>query len=108
MNYAEAVQGTKTKTYNITVISTGAHRQDKIKQTLKTKINPGEIKLGIRSIKSFRGGVLIETNSKEEIQILGKEIQGRCEKTGGTSTLVTETQANNTERARRYFNIKHK
>jgi hypothetical protein len=37
MNYAEAVQVTKTKTYKITVISTGAHRQDEIKQILKPK-----------------------------------------------------------------------
>ena len=79
MNYAEAVQGTKTKTYKITVKSTGAHQPDEIKQILKTKINPGEIKVGIRSFKSFRGGVLIEMNSKE-IEILGKEIQEKCGK----------------------------
>ena len=79
-NYAEAVQGTKNKTYKITVKSTGAHPPDAIKQILKTKLNPGEIKVGIRTFKSFSGGVLIETNSKEEIKILGKEIQEKCGK----------------------------
>jgi len=80
MNYADAVQGTKTKSYKITVKSTGVHQPDETKQILKTKINPGEIKVGIRSFKSFRGGVLIETNSKEEREILGKEIQENCGK----------------------------
>ena len=108
-NYAEAVQGVKNKTFKITVKSTGADRPDTIKQILKTKINPGEIKLGIRTFKSFSGGFIIETNSKEEIEILGKEIQGKVwKRTGGTHTLLKETQANNTERARRNFNNKYR
>ena len=32
----------------------------------------------MRIFKSFSGGVLIETNSKEEIEILGKGIQAKC------------------------------
>ena len=77
-NYAEAVKGVKNKTHKITVKSTGAHPPDTIKQILRTKINPGEIKVGIRTFKSFSGGVIIETNSKEEIEILSKEIQEKC------------------------------
>ena len=68
----------QNKIYKITFKSTGANPPDTIKQILKTKINPGEIKVGIRTFKSFSGGVLIETNSKEEIEILGKEIQAKC------------------------------
>jgi hypothetical protein len=60
------------------VKATVAHPPDTIKQILKTKINPGEIKVGIRSFKSFSGGVLLETNSKQEIEVLGKEIQAKC------------------------------
>ena len=74
-NYAEAVKGVKNKTHKFSVKSTGAHPPDTIKQILKTKINPGEIKVGIRIFKSFSGGVIIEMNRKEEIEILGKEIK---------------------------------
>ena len=77
-NCAEAVRGTENKTYKMTVKSTGADPPDTIKQILKSKINPGEIKVGIRTFKSFSGGVLIETNSEAEIEILGKEIQAKC------------------------------
>ena len=80
MNYAETTQGMKYRTYRITVKSTSAHQPEEIKQILKTKINLGEIKVGIRSVKSFRGGVQIEMNSKEETDILGKEIQRKCGK----------------------------
>jgi hypothetical protein len=48
------------------VKSTSSHQPEEIKLILKTKINPGEIKVGIRSVKSFRGGVQIDMNSKEE------------------------------------------
>ena len=77
-NYAEAVRGTQNKSYKLTVKSTGADPPDTIKQILKSKINPGEIKVDIRTFKSFSGGVLIETNSKEEIEILGKEMHKKC------------------------------
>jgi hypothetical protein len=76
-NYAQAVQGTKCKTYNMTVKSRGANPPDTIKQTLKTNINPGDINVGVRTFKTLDGGVLIETNSKE-IEVLDKEIQAKC------------------------------
>jgi hypothetical protein len=49
------------------------------KQILKTKINPGEINVGVNTFKSYNRGVLIETNSKEEIEVLDKEIQASVE-----------------------------
>jgi len=51
---------------------------EEIKQLLKTKINPGEIKVGVNSLKSLQGGVLIGTNTIEEMEVLGKEIQTKC------------------------------
>jgi hypothetical protein len=42
------------------------------------KINPGEINVGVNTFKSHNRGVLIETNSKEEIEVLDKEIQAKC------------------------------
>jgi hypothetical protein len=44
---------------------------ERIKDLLKAKINPTEIKVGINTFKSLkRSKVLIETNSKEEIEAL--------------------------------------
>jgi len=77
-NYTEAVQGTKGKTFKMTIKSRGAHPLEKIKQILQNKINPGEINLGVNTFKTLGGGVLIETNSKEEIEVLDKEIQAKC------------------------------
>lgn len=77
-NYAAAIQEMKVKTYKMTVKSRSTHLPDTIKQILKTKINPGEINVGVNTVKSFNGGVLIEMNSKEEIKVLDKEIQAKC------------------------------
>ena len=63
----------------MTVKSRGAHPPDFIKQLLKAKINPREIKVGIYIFKSLNSGrVLIETSSKEGIEALDKEIQAKC------------------------------
>jgi len=45
-NYAEIVQGSKAKSFKMTIKSRDAHPPEKIKQVLKNKINPGEIKVG--------------------------------------------------------------
>jgi hypothetical protein len=53
---------------------------DTIKDLLKTKINPTEIKVGITAFKSLENGrVLIETNSKEELKAVEKDINAKCE-----------------------------
>ena len=54
----------------MTIKSRGAHPPEKIKQILKNKINPGEINVSVNTFKTLSGGVLIETNSKEEIEVL--------------------------------------
>lgn len=44
-----------------------------------SKINPTEIKLGINILKALKNGkVLIQTNSKEEIEVLVKDINAKC------------------------------
>jgi len=61
-NYAEAVQGTKGKTFKMTIKFRGAHPPEKnIKQILKNKINPGEINVGVNTFKTLSGGVLRRT-----------------------------------------------
>ena len=73
-NYAQIVQVSKLKSFKMTIKSRDAHLPEKNKQFLKNKINPGEIKVGVNSFKTLSGWVLIETNSKEEIEDLEKEI----------------------------------
>ena len=55
----------------MTIKSREAHPPEKIEQILKNKINPGEINLGVKTFKIFSGGVLMEMNSKEEIEVRG-------------------------------------
>jgi len=50
-----------------------------IKEILKTNINTTEIEVGINALKTLRDGrVLIETNTKEELETLGKDINDMC------------------------------
>jgi len=99
-NYAAAVQKMKVKTQKKTVKSRSAHPPDTIKQILKTIINPDEINVAVNTFKSFNGGVLIETNSKEEIEVLEKEIQAKCGDELEAHVHVTETSTNNPKCAR--------
>jgi hypothetical protein len=47
-----------------------------IKKLLKSKVNPTEIKVGITSLKFLRDGrVMIQANSKNEIEALGNKIE---------------------------------
>ena len=59
----------------------GAHPPEEIKQLLKLKIIPGEINVGVNSLKSHNGGIVIETNSMEELEALEQEIKKSAEKT---------------------------
>ena len=52
--YATVVKETKLKKYKMTVRSRRAHPPEGIKQLLKTKINPGEINVGV-TLKSLNG-----------------------------------------------------
>jgi hypothetical protein len=50
-----------------------------IKSVLKTKVNPTEIKVGIKSFKSLKDGrVLIEAGSLDEINSLSTTIGNKC------------------------------
>lgn len=50
-----------------------------IKKLLKAKVNPTEIRVGITSLKLLRDGrVMIEANSKKEIETLGNKIEETC------------------------------
>jgi hypothetical protein len=77
--YAAAVIETKAKIYKMTVRSKGTHAPETIKLILKAKIKPSEINVGIITFKTLNSGkVQIETNSKEEIESLEKDIEAKC------------------------------
>jgi len=52
---------------------------EEIKKPLKTKIDHVNMKIGIRTFKSLNNGnVLIEADSKEEIERLHPQIRNKC------------------------------
>jgi len=77
--YAEALGCEKNlKRFKLYVKSTENHTPEKIKGLLKYKINPTEIVVGINTFKSLKNGkVLIETNSKEEIEAVEKGMNAK-------------------------------
>ena len=67
------------KRFKLMVKSRDNHTLETIKKLLKTKINPTEIKVGINTFKSLKNGrVIIETNNKERIEVLEKDINAKC------------------------------
>jgi hypothetical protein len=72
--YSEVLGGkTKQSRHTLTVTSKEGQPPDAIKDLLKTKINPTDIKVEIRD-----GRVQIETGSKEEIDSLQRDINDKC------------------------------
>jgi hypothetical protein len=79
--YSDALRGKcKQERYVLTVTSSDKESTETIKDILKSKIKPTEIRVGINSLKARRNGsIQIETGSKEEIEILTKDINEKCE-----------------------------
>lgn len=77
--YVAVVKQKEAKTKKMTVGCKGTHPPEGITMLLKAKINPIEIKVCINTFKILSSGrVLIETNRKEEIEALEKEIHAKC------------------------------
>jgi hypothetical protein len=69
---SEALVGKlKQNCFKVTMKSKESHSPETVKGLLKANINPTEIKVGINTLKTLRDGrVLIETGSKEEVEVL--------------------------------------
>ena len=81
--YAEAAktktEGSAEKRYRLLVKSKTNHSGEAIKNIIKTSINPTGMKVGICAFRSLRDGrVLLETKSKEEIELLHTNINDKC------------------------------
>jgi hypothetical protein len=79
--YSEIVKADarKEKRFRLTVTTTSDHSGDAIKDIIKTNVNPTSIKVGVCAIKSLRDGtVIIETKSKEDMELLCTNINDKC------------------------------
>ena len=79
--YSEAAkaEGMVDKRYKLTVKTRTNHSPEAIKNIIKTSINPTNMKVGICAFTSQRDGrVLLETKSKEEIELLYADIKDKC------------------------------
>jgi hypothetical protein len=77
--YCETEGGENARTFKMTVRSKKNHSSETIKEVLKATINPIELRVGINTFKTLNNGrVMIETNSKEEIEALEKYIHAKC------------------------------
>jgi len=70
---------TQQQQFKITVKSRGNMSAEAIKEMLKEKINPTDIRVGINSLKTLTDGrVLITTSRKEEAEALENDIKEKC------------------------------
>jgi hypothetical protein len=79
--YSEAVraEGSREKRYKLAITSKTNRLGDAIKNIIKTSVNPTSMKVGICALKSLRDGrVIVETKSKEEIELLCANINEKC------------------------------
>lgn len=78
--YSEALGNEgKSSRFKISVTSKENQTSEMIRELLNSKVNPTEIKVRINTLKSLRNGkVLMETNTKEELEMLGKDINEIC------------------------------
>ena len=82
-SYASAVRGerpaTREKHFKLFVKSKQNESPEAVKVLLKKNVNPTQLKIGIRSMKSVKDGrIIIESGSKEEIDLLSKKITEKC------------------------------
>ena len=74
-----SVENNKNKRHKLIVTSKLKESGESIKTTLKSKINPATIKVGVKTLRNLKDGrVLIETGSKQEVDKLSAEINSHC------------------------------
>ena len=77
--YSEVTRAGVQKRYRVLVKSKSSQSPETIKSVLKTNINPTEMKVGIKTLKSLNDGrVLIEVGSINETNILSSNIRDKC------------------------------
>ena len=82
-SYSDIVAGRENnRKFRITIRSKGSHTPENMKELIKVRINPTEMKVGISNFKALKyGRILIEVGSKEERERISNRIteEGRKE-----------------------------
>jgi hypothetical protein len=86
----------------MTIRSKKTHPPEEIKQLLQAKINPGEIKVGVATLKSLNDSVIVETNCMEETEALEREIELKCGRFRTTYSQTKKTPHHTHKRAGRH------
>ena len=77
--FSEIVGSKSEERHKLTLRPKRNQTTDEIKKLLKSKIDPVDMQIGIRSLKSLKNGnVLIEAETKEEIETLHSQIRNKC------------------------------
>jgi uncharacterized protein YjaZ len=73
------VGGKHEERHKLTVKPKANQTAEEIKKLLKSKTDPVNMKIGIRALKSLKNGqVLIEADSKAEVELLNSQIHEKC------------------------------
>jgi len=97
--FSEVLSGKSEERHKLTVKSKENQSTEEIKKLLKTKIDPVNMKIGIRTFKSLKNGnVLIEADSKEEIERLHSQIRDICGNQNETYPEEKKSKANHIQR----------
>lgn len=77
--FSEVVGGKHEERHKLTVKPKSSQSTEEVKKLLKSKIDPLNMKTGIRALKSLKNGqVMIEADSKEELELLNSQIHDKC------------------------------
>ena len=77
--YSEVTSENIDKPYNFMVKSKSDLSAETNTSTLKSQINPTEMKVGIKSLETLRDGrVVIEVGSADESNLLSANIHAKC------------------------------
>ena len=77
--FSEVLSGKIEARLKLTLKSKQNQSTEEIRRLLKSKIDPVNMKIGIRAFKSLKNGiVLIEADSKEETETLNSQIRDTC------------------------------
>ncbi|PSN44607.1 hypothetical protein C0J52_19782 [Blattella germanica] len=82
-SYSDAVRVMPTakdeKSYKLFVKSKNNQSAEYIRTLVKTKLDPVDIKVGVKSCRTLRNGqVIIESSNKEEAEIICNKINEKC------------------------------
>jgi hypothetical protein len=74
--FSEVLKGEPSRRYKLSLkAKSNTQTVEQIKSQIKREINPTDIKVGIKAFKTLRDrGILIETGSEEEINLLSSAI----------------------------------